>query len=208
MAHDVRGLAKLYGGNNKLCDKLDDLFNASSKVTGKNASGDISGMIGQYAQGNEPGHQIIYMYSYLGQPWKTQQYLHQVLTTLYDNTPEGICGNEDTGQMSAWYIMSSLGFYPASPGDGTYIKASPSFKNAKIHLSNGKTLILKTNNLTDQNIYIQSVTMNGKPYSKVYFQHDELINGAEIVFEMGPQPNLCWGTGEGDLPPSMSDELK
>ena len=144
--------------------------------------------------------------SYLRQPWKTQKYLHQVLTTLYDNTPEGICGNEDTGQMSAWYVLSSLGFYPACPGNGTYVIACPTFKKTTISLPSGKTLILKTNNLLDENIYIQTVTMNGEPYKKVYFQHEDLMKGGEITFEMGPEPSQYWGTAEGDWPPSMSDE--
>lgn len=206
--HDPAGLAQLYGGKDKMCDKLDSYFTASSHLNGEFPSQDISGFIGQYSHGNEPVHHNIYLYSYLGQPWKTQKYVHQVLATLYDNTPEGICGNEDTGQMSAWYVLSSLGFYSACPGNGTYVIASPSFKKATINLPNGKVLTLKTNNLSDQNIYIQSVTMNGKPYSKVYFHHKDLMKGAEIAFEMGPEPNKCWGTAEDDWPPSMVNEIK
>ncbi|MCK9411246.1 MAG: GH92 family glycosyl hydrolase [Prolixibacteraceae bacterium] len=208
VAHDVKGLSQLMGGNKKLIAKLDTFFHLSSKITGENASTDISGMIGQYAHGNEPGHHTIYMYSYLGQPWKTQQYVHQVLTTLYDNTPDGICGNEDTGQMSAWYVLSSMGFYPVRHGDGTYVIGSPSYKKVRINLPNGKHLILKTNNLSDANIYIQSMKMNGNQYSKNYFQHDELTRGGEIIFEMGMEPNACWGTDDADFPPSMFDELK
>jgi len=206
--HDVAGLAKLFQGKDKLITKLDNYFSASSHITGENASHDISGFIGQYSHGNEPVHQNIYMYSYLSQPWKTQFYAHKVLTTLYDNTPEGICGNEDTGQMSAWYVLSSLGFYPVRVGDGTYVIASPSFKKATLQLPNGKALTLKTNNLSDQNIYIQSVTMNGKPYSKVYFRHEDLVKGGEIVFSMGNKPNKNWGIKKADLPPSMNEESK
>lgn len=208
VAHDVKGLANLMGGKDRLIAKLDTFFHASSTIHGELASGDISGMIGQYAHGNEPGHHTIFMYSYLGQPWKTQQYVHQVLTTLYDNTPEGICGNEDTGQMSAWYVLSSMGFYPVRHSDGTYIVASPSFKKVSLKLPGGKELLIKTDNLSDANIYIQSVKVNGKPYTKTYFVHDELMKGGEIAFEMGPQPNSCWGVNESDLPPSMSDELQ
>lgn len=186
--HDVAGLALLYGGNDKLCAKLDSYFTAPSHLTGQDPSDDISGFIGQYSHGNEPVHHNIYLYSYLGQPWKTQKYVHQVLTTLYDNTPDGICGNEDTGQMSAWYVLSSLGFYPACPGNGTYVIASPSYKKATIHLPDGRQLVLITQNLSDQNIYIRSVTMNGKPYPKVDFRHEDLIKGGELVFEMGPDP--------------------
>jgi len=206
--HDPRGLAQLFGGNEKMIEKLDTFFTISSYVHGELASKDISGFIGQYSHGNEPVHHDIFLYSYLGQSWKTQKYVHQVLTTLYDNTPEGICGNEDTGQMSAWYVFSSIGFYPARPGDGTYVIASPLFKKVIINLPNSKKLIIKTNNLSDNNIYIQSVTMNGQPYSKVYFQHEDLMHGGEIVFEMGSEPNTCWGVNTADLPLSMCDELK
>ncbi len=204
--HDVAGLAKLYGGNEKMCEKLDSYFTASSKLTGKLPSMDISGFIGQYAHGNEPGHHNIYMYSYLGQAWKTQKYVNQVLNTLYENTPTGICGNEDTGQMSAWYVLSSLGFYPACPGNGTYVIASPSFKKATVNMPNGNKLVLKANHLSAQNIYIQSVTFNVEPYSRVYFNHQDLIKGGEIIFEMGAEPTECWGTNEGDWPPSMLNE--
>ena len=204
--HDVRGLARLMGGDNKLIEKLDSLFTIPSTIVGEGESGDISGLIGQYAHGNEPSHHITYMYSYLGQPWKTQQCVSQTLTTLYDNTPEGICGNEDTGQMSAWYVLSSMGIYPACPGDGNYVIASPSYQKITVNLSNGRQLVLKTENLSGQNIYIQSVTMNGEPYSPVYFNHNDLMQGGEIVFKMGAEPNECWGTDNGDRPPSMVDD--
>jgi len=206
--HDVRGLANLMGGKDFLIARLDTLFSLQPRVSVNNSSGDISGLIGQYAHGNEPSHHIAYMYSYLGQPWKTQKYIHQILTTLYDNTPEGICGNEDTGQMSAWYVLSSIGFYPVRHGDGTYVIGSPSFKEVRISLPEEKILTIKTNNLSDANIYIQSVQINGKPYNKAYFLHNEMMKGGKIVFEMGPEPNPCWGTSLDDLPPSMNGDLK
>ncbi len=205
--HDAAGLAKLFGGNEKMSKKLDSYFTASSQLTGDIPSTDISGFIGQYAHGNEPGHHNIYLYSYLGQPWKTQKYVNQVLNTLYDNTPEGICGNEDTGQMSAWYVFSALGIYPARPGDGNYIIASPLFKKVTISLPNGKKLIIKTTKQSDQDIYIQSVTFNGDPYHKVFFEHKDLMEGGEIIFEMGTEANQFWGTSESDWPPSMQNEL-
>jgi predicted alpha-1,2-mannosidase len=206
--HDVRGLANLMGGKDFLIARLDTLFTLHSGISGSNTSGDISGLIGQYAHGNEPSHHTAYMYSYLGQPWKTQKYVHQILDEKYDNTPDGICGNEDTGQMSAWYVLSSIGFYPVRHGDGTYIIGSPSYKKVSIHLPGGKQLILTTNNISDTNIYIQSVTIDGKSYNKAYFQHNDLMQGGKIVFEMDSEPNPCWGTVEADLPPSMIDELK
>lgn len=207
VAHDIKGLAHLYGGKDKLAEKLDSYFNAPSIVRGDFVSQDITGFIGQYSHGNEPVHHNIFMYSYLGQPWKTQLYTNQVLTTLYDNTPDGICGNEDTGQMSAWYVLSSLGFYPVRPGDGTYVIAAPLFEKATVSLPNGKQLVVKTTGLSAQNIYVQSVRMDGKPYDKVYFLHEDLLKGGEIVFEMGPCPNECWGTEEASWPPSMEDEM-
>jgi predicted alpha-1,2-mannosidase len=206
--HDVRGLANLMGGKDFLIARLDTLFTLHSGISGNNSSGDISGLIGQYAQGNEPSHHTAYMYSYLGQSWKTQKYVHQILNEKYNNTPYGICGNEDTGQMSAWYVLSSIGFYPVRHGDGTYVIGSPSYKKVIIKLPGGKQLILKTNNLSEANIYIQSVTIDGKPYNKAYFQHNDLMQGGKIVFVMGSEPNPCWGTDEVNLPPSMIDELK
>jgi len=200
--HDVRGLAKLMGGNRMLCNHLDSLFSNTLSVKGAQASGDISGLIGQYAHGNEPSHHIIYMYSYLGQSWKTQRYVHQVLTTLYDNTPTGICGNEDTGQMSAWFVLSSLGFYQVRHGDGTFVIASPSFDEANLSLPNGKKLTIRTHGLSSENIYIHAVKRNGKPYSKVWFDYDDLMQGGDILFEMSSKPDKTWGTQPASWPPS------
>jgi len=205
---DVRGLAEAMGGNNVLLDKLDTLFTLDTRVHGENASGDISGMIGQYAHGNEPGHHTIYMYSYFGQPWKTQKYAHQVIQTLYDDTPKGMCGNDDTGQMSAWYLMSSMGFYPVRHGDGIYVFGSPSYDKVTIHLSNGKNMVIRTHGLSDKNIYIQSVSLNDVPHGKTYLKHEDLMAGGELVFEMGPEPSAQWGAKPDSWPPSMVDEDK
>lgn len=206
--HDVKGLATIMGGNRYLLDRLDTLFNLSSEITGKQSSGDITGLIGQYAHGNEPSHHTAYLFAYLGEAWKTQQYVTRILRDLYQNTPDGICGNDDTGQMSAWYVLSSLGFYPVRHGDGTYVIGSPQFSSATIRLANNNKLVIKTKSLSKNNIYIQSVTWNGKPYQKTYLMHNMFLEGGELVFEMGETPNKAWGAAPENLPPSMVEENK
>jgi predicted alpha-1,2-mannosidase len=182
--HDVEGFAELMGGKHVLESRLDSLFTMSSKLEGDGVSGDITGMIGQYAHGNEPGHHTIYMYNRVGQPKKTQHYVNRVLTTLYDNTPEGYCGNEDTGQMSAWYIFNALGFYPMDPTSGQYEIGAPLFPYAKINLPAGKQFVIKANNLSETNIYVDKVFLNGKQLNRTYITFDELLQGGELVFEM------------------------
>lgn len=183
--HDVEGLAGLIGGKQVLEARLDSLFTLSSAaLQGENVSGDISGLIGQYAHGNEPGHHTIYMYNKVGAPQKTQKYIHQVLNTLYDNTPEGICGNEDTGQMSAWYVFSSLGLYPMDPVSGQYELGTPSFERATIHLPSGKDFTIKAEGLTGQNYLVKSVSLNGVKLDRTYITFQELLDGGELVFDM------------------------
>lgn len=182
--HDVEGLAQLVGGEKALEARLDSLFTQSSALQGEDVSGDISGLIGQYAHGNEPGHHTIYMYNRIGAPHKTQKYAHEVLTTLYDNTPEGICGNEDTGQMSAWYVFSSLGLYPMDPVSGQYELGTPMFEQATIHLSSGKYFVVKANGLSDANWQVESVYLNGEKLNRTYITFQELLAGGELLFEM------------------------
>lgn len=182
--HDVEGLARLMGGREVLAARLDSLFTMSSELQGDNVSGDISGLIGQYAHGNEPGHHTIYMYNRLGQPEKTQRYVNQVLTTLYRNTPDGICGNEDTGQMSAWYVFSALGFYPMDPVSGHYELGAPLFESARIHLASGKEFVIKAENLSDENIYVDKVFLNGSLLDRTYITFEEVLQGGELLFEM------------------------
>lgn len=182
--HDIVGLANIMGSNQALENKLDSLFTMTSSIHGENISGDISGLIGQYAHGNEPGHHTIYMYNKLGAPTKTQKYIHQVLNTLYDNTPEGICGNEDTGQMSAWYVYSSLGLYPMDPVSGQYELGTPSFKKAIIHLPNSKQFII-TSNKSSSNQYIVNATyLNDIKLDRTFITFDEVLNGGTLHFEM------------------------
>lgn len=182
--HDVEGLASLLGGKKALEARLDTLFSMSSELRGDNVSGDITGLIGQYAHGNEPGHHTIYMYNRVGRPDKTQKYVNQVLTTLYDNTPAGICGNEDTGQMSAWYVFSSLGFYPMNPASGQYELGAPLFRKAVIRLASGKKLVIRADNLSDENIYVDKVYLNGQLLDRTYITFEEVQQGGELRFDM------------------------
>ncbi len=204
---DISGLISLSGGMEKFAGKLDALFSATSQTTGREQS-DISGMIGQYAQGNEPSHHMAYLYNYAGEPWKTQQLVHRICAELYTTKKDGLCGNEDCGQMSAWYVMSAMGFYPVTPASGIYAIGTPLFPEVKIHLENGKTFIIRANGVSNQNFYIQSATLNGKKYTESFLSHADILNGGELVFEMGGNPNTTWGTGVGNTPVSaITDHL-
>lgn len=188
--HDVEGLAELMGGEKALETRLDSLFTMSSSLSGEDVSGDISGLIGQYAHGNEPGHHTIYMYNKVGQPKKTQKYVNEVLTTLYDTTSTGICGNEDTGQMSAWYVFSSLGLYPMDPVSGRYELSAPLFDKATMKLPSGKEFVVVAENLSDKNIYVEQVWLNDTLLDRTYITFDELLNGGTLRFKMTDQYGL------------------
>lgn len=203
--HDVRGLAKLYGGPAKLSQKLDSLFAISSALTGENTSPDVSGLIGQYAHGNEPSHHIAYMYSFLGEPWKTQEKVRLIVDSMYHDQPDGYSGNEDCGQMSAWAVWSIAGLYPANPASGEYIIGSPAADEVIFRPGGGKELRFKATNNSKENIYIQEVKFNGKKYDKVYFTHDDIINGGDIEFIMGNKPNKKWGKKKAAWPQSVID---
>lgn len=197
--HDVRGLIDLFGGESHFTAKLDSLFTVSGDL-GESASPDISGLIGQYAHGNEPSHHILYMYAYLGQQWKTAEKVRQVLTTLYRDQPDGICGNEDVGQMSAWYLLSSLGFYQVEPAGGTYVFGSPLFDKATIRVGGDKTFQVVAKNNSRENCYIQRATLNGKPYTCSFIHHQTIMNGGVLEFEMGDKPALSFATNTQDRP--------
>ncbi|MDR1763094.1 MAG: GH92 family glycosyl hydrolase [Dysgonamonadaceae bacterium] len=188
--HDVDGLAKLMGGREQFIAKLDSLFSISSEVTGERASADISGMIGQYAHGNEPSHQTIHLYNHVGQPWKTQELVDKVLQTLYFDDPNGLSGNEDCGEMSAWYVLNSMGFYSYCPGTPYYSIGRPLFDEAKINLENGKTFIIKAINNSAENKYVQSAKLNGAELKQecMYFSHSDLMNGGALELTMGKEP--------------------
>ncbi len=182
---DLDGLIELFGSREATVANLDSLFAASSELTGDNASPDITGLIGQYVHGNEPSHHIIYFYTMLGEPDKAADRVRQVLDEMYTVVPDGLAGNEDAGQMSAWYILSSLGFYPVEPAGARYWFGSPIFDNAEIAVPGGR-FVVKTKNNSPENKYIRSITLNGKPYDKMFIDHDDIMKGGEIVFEMGP----------------------
>ena len=188
---DINGLQECFGGREPMIQKLDSLFTVSSVVTGENASADISGLIGQYAHGNEPSHHIIYMYSMLGEPHKAAEKVREVLTTLYFDAEEGLSGNEDVGQMSAWYIMSAMGFYEAEPASGRYWFGSPLFNEVDINFADGTFRIIAENN-SAENKYIQRVWLNGEPYDKGWISHSDIKAGSELKFEMGSTPNVWY----------------
>ncbi|MCJ2380377.1 GH92 family glycosyl hydrolase [Parabacteroides sp. AGMB00274] len=191
VAHDIDGLIELTGGEARFAERLDSMFTYETADKSKLPIFS-TGMIGQYAHGNEPGHHVIYLYNRVKQPWKTQQYAAQVMHTLYKNTPDGICGNEDCGQMSSWYVFSAMGFYPVDPISGLYEIGSPIFPEVKMYLANGKTFVVRAENVSDENIYIQSVTVNGQPYNKSYITHEMIMQGDTIHFVMGNKPGPVW----------------
>jgi predicted alpha-1,2-mannosidase len=183
--HDVDGLAKLYGGKENLVKKLDALFSASSVLHGENVSSDISGLIGQYAHGNEPSHHIIYMYSTLGHPEKAAKWLKVVIDSIYKVGPDGLSGNDDCGQMSAWFIWTSLGLYPMNPASGEYVFGYPFIKYATIQLPNKKTLTISSKSLGIKNKpkSIVRVILNGKQISPIKITHEQLMSGGTLIFE-------------------------
>ncbi|HMQ46851.1 MAG TPA: GH92 family glycosyl hydrolase [Saprospiraceae bacterium] len=187
--HDVPGLIELHGGKAAFVLKLDSLFSISSEIKGENASADISGLIGQYAHGNEPSHHIVYMYNVSGHAWKTQQQVRNILLTQYNSQPDGLCGNEDCGQMSAWYVFSAMGFYPMNPADGKYWMGSPLFEEVVIPLENGKTFTVKAKNAAPEHPYILSASLNKKSLKQPYISHAEIMAGGLLELEMGANPN-------------------
>ena len=196
--HDVHGLIDLFGGEKAFVSKLDSLFVVEGDL-GAEASPDVSGLIGQYAHGNEPSHHIIYMYNYVGQPWKTARLVRQVLRELYRNDLDGLSGNEDVGQMSAWYVLSSIGLYQEEPAGGKYIIGSPLFDEANLDVGDGKTFTIKAVNNSDVNIYVQSARLNGKHYDKSYIDYRDIIVGGTLQLVMGPKPSK-WGTAKQNRP--------
>jgi predicted alpha-1,2-mannosidase len=201
--HDLYEYMKLFGGEKGFVEKLDALFNQSSELP-PDAPPDIAGMVGQYAHGNEPSHHIAYLYAYAGAPYKTQARVRMLLETMYRNDPDGLAGNEDCGQMSAWYIMSALGFYAVDPASGNYVFGSPLFDRATIALGNGKTLVIQAKGNAPNRPYVQSVTWDGKAYTRSWFSHAQIAKGGTIVLEMGEQPNEKFGAAATDRPPSFA----
>ena len=190
--HDILGLMQLMGGKDELELWLDDLFTVSSETVGRNQV-DITGMIGQYAHGNEPSHHLAYFYNYTKNSWKTQKYVRQILTTLYFNDPNGLSGNEDCGQMSSWYVLSALGFYPVTPGTDYYMIGAPLHERYTIQLENGKQFEMEAKNYSPENKFVKSIRLNRKPLNRNFIYHHEIMNGGKIVFEMATEPQDFFG---------------
>jgi predicted alpha-1,2-mannosidase len=198
---DISGLENLMGGDALFEEKLDEMFSSSIELSGREQS-DITGLIGQYAHGNEPSHHMAYLYNYAGKPFKTQKLAREIMRDLYSSEPDGLCGNEDCGQMSAWFVLSAMGFYPVTPGAGYYAIGSPLFEEIRINLENGKDFIISARNNRAANIYIQSAQLNGKKYDKSFLDHELLLKGGILSFEMGPNPDKNWASSPGDWPVS------
>lgn len=193
------GLIDLMGGDAPFTAKLDEFFTAEGDM-GKEASIDISGLIGMYAHGNEPSHHIVYLYPYAGQQWKTAEKVRYIQREFYTAAPDGIIGNEDCGQMSAWHILSALGFYQVNPSNGVFVFGSPLFDRATLRLPDGKTFEILAENDPAKNIYIQSVRLNGQPYEKSYITYDDIMAGGTLTFVMGPEPNTSFGAQPENRP--------
>ncbi|HEX6180282.1 MAG TPA: GH92 family glycosyl hydrolase, partial [Chitinophagaceae bacterium] len=199
--HDVEGLMELLGGEEAFIKKLDSLFVIRGSM-GKDASADITGLIGQYAHGNEPSHHIAYLYAFAGQPWKTADKVRFILDSMYTPTTDGLCGNEDVGQMSAWYVLSALGFYQVNPANGMYVFGSPLVDEARITMDNGKAFRIIVKNNSAANKYIQSMTLNGSEYSTSFILYKNIVAGGDLVITMGPAPSATWGVAKESRPSS------
>jgi predicted alpha-1,2-mannosidase len=205
--HDPAGLMALMGGREKFAAKLDQLFveqYGTSKFTFLGQFPDMTGLIGLYPQGNEPAFHIPYLFTYCGQAWKTQRRVRQIMDVWYGDGPLGICGDEDGGAMSSWYVLSAMGFYPVSPGQPAYEIGSPLFEETRIALDKNKVFTITSKNVSAQNKYIQSATLNGKAWDKAWFAHSDIAGGGTLVLVMGPRPNTAWGSAPEAAPPSMS----
>lgn len=205
--HDVAGLIALFGGREPFLERLDRLFveqYGTSKYDFLKQFPDSTGLIGQYTQGDEPSFHIPYLYNYAGQPWKAQRHLRQIMNLWYNARPLGICGDEDGGALSSWYVLSAMGFYPVAPGRPVYDIGSPLFDEVRITLGNGKVFTILARNNSGPNKYIQSAALNGKPLDRPWFRHADLAGGGSLVFEMGPRPNKAWGSSADAAPPSLS----
>ena len=202
--HDVSELIKLIGDDNAFEDRLDLLFEKELSHEKIKEHEDIAGLIGQYAHGNEPSHHIAYLYNYAGKPWRTQERIRQIMDTLSSDKPDGLAGNDDVGQMSAWYIFSAMGFYPVAPGDLSYAIGAPQLPEISLNLANGKKFTVKATHLSEQNKYIASAQLNGKPLNRSYITHDDINSGGVLKFTMSSQPNKKWANKQTERPPSMS----
>ena len=209
--HDPQGLIGLMGGKQKFNSMLDSVFVVYPDVSSRGIIHEMREMqvmnMGQYAHGNQPIQHMIYLYAYSGQPWKTQYWIREVMDKLYNANPDGYCGDEDNGQTSAWYVFSAMGFYPVCPGSNQYVLGTPYFNKVTLHLENGNTMTIKAEGNSRSNRYIDSMTLNGKPYTKNYLTHADIMKGGSIVCAMSAEPNRSRGTQEADFPYSFTNEI-
>lgn len=202
---DIETLIQLYGGRDGFASKLNELFTTSSQTTGREQS-DVTGLIGQYAHGNEPSHHMAYLFNYVGMPWRTQELIHKICTEFYTNAPDGLIGNEDCGQMSAWYVLSSMGFYPVCPGNGEYVLGTPLFDEVVLHLENRKKFVIRAERNHPGDQFVASTKLNGKPSTRSYLLHTDIMKGGMLEFILNGQPNKAWGVNDPDLPHSKITE--
>jgi predicted alpha-1,2-mannosidase len=204
---DVTGLIDKLGGDDKFVARLDETFDTTATIPNLNSIPDVTGVIGTYSHGNEPDHHVAYLYNFAGQPWKTQARVRQVANTLYTNTPAGICGNDDCGQMSAWYVFTALGFYPVDPASGIYVLGSPLLDKATLRLDSryykGRSFTVIAKNNSANNPYIQSAILNGKPMTRSWISQAEIAAGGKLVLTMGSTPNKTFGSAPADRPPKI-----
>jgi predicted alpha-1,2-mannosidase len=206
--HDVQGLENLLGGRDKFAAKLDEFF--TTPYTAKGICRDCTGMVGEYVQGNQPDQQAAYYYDWVGQPWKTQQLIRRILSQLYGSDKYGLAfpGMDDQGATASWYVMSAMGFYPVDPSSSDYILGSPIFDQVTLHMGNGYDLDIVARNNSATNIYIQSATLNGRPWNKPWFSRADILNGGKLVLTTGPEPNRNWGSATDAAPPSMTSSAQ
>lgn len=202
---DINGLAKLYGGKEQFAAKANELFTTKEALSGREQA-DVTGLIGQYAQGNEPSHHMAYLFNYAGKPWRTQELVSRINKEFYLNSPDGLIGNEDCGQMSAWYIFSAMGFYPVTPASGVYVLGTPVFDEVKLHLENGKTFTITAKNLSAKNFYVQGMQLNGTTLNNTFIKTGDIEQGGNMVFEMTPSPNYQRGIKDNEMPVAMVDD--
>jgi hypothetical protein len=199
---DIDTYISLLGGKEKFANKLDTMFYGNYKLSGRTQS-DITGLIGQYAHGNEPDHHVTYLYDYAGKPWKTQELVHKIQTEMYADSTDGIIGNEDCGQMSAWLVMSAMGFYQVCPGKAEYALGTPMYSKVVIHLENGRKFIINAKNLSKENFYVQGTALNGKTYNKLFITHSDIMNGGQLDFKMGNAANKKQEYNSSDFPSTV-----
>ncbi len=202
--HAVNAHIDLLGGDENYIAKLDTFF--TLETNNEDAPSDFVGLFGQYAHGNEPGHHMPYLYNYAGVPWKGQELVRKTMQELYTTAPDGLCGNDDCGQLSAWYLFSAMGFYPVCPGQDMYVMGSPIFDKVTLNLPNGKQFVINSTNAGSDNMYVQSVTRNGEPYPYSYITHTDIMKGGEITFDMGAEPNKEWAAAKEHRPFSLEIE--